>query len=127
MDDKRAGELLNQEENRLQALRSELAGGLRAEDEQDDLAELSSADQHPAEVGTETFNRSRDLSTLEQVDGELEDIKRARERLARGGYGTCEACGEPISDERLEVEPGARYCVEHQRVAEAEARAGFTR
>jgi RNA polymerase-binding transcription factor DksA len=43
----------------------------------------------------------------------LEDIRRARQRIADGTYGACEVCGKPIPDERLEARPWAVRCVEH--------------
>ena len=41
----------------------------------------------------------------------LDDIEHALERLAKGTYGHCEACGVPMPFERLEAIPAARYCV----------------
>lgn len=110
---------LSDERQRLQALQRDLAA-VRDEDQQDDLSELSSVDQHPAEVGTETFERERDLSTLEQVEAELDEVAAAFERLDAGTYGTCEACGRPIGEERLQALPFTRFCVEDQQRAEAD-------
>jgi len=47
----------------------------------------------------------------------------AAHRLDRGTYGTCQACGRPIGDERLEALPATRFCVEDQ--AKAEREPGF--
>jgi RNA polymerase-binding transcription factor DksA len=77
--------------------------------------ELSSYDQHPADQGTETFEQEKALSILEQHQAELKDVLRAFKRLEEGAYGSCEACGEPIADARLEARPAARYCVEDQK------------
>src|SRR5207302_7064081 len=96
--------------------------GLTRETEDESLSELSSLDQHPADVGTETFNRERDLSILESVEAELADVEHALRRLDDGTYGTCEACGKPIGDERLEAQPAARFCLADQSAAEREAR-----
>ncbi|MGQ0617796.1 MAG: TraR/DksA family transcriptional regulator [Acidimicrobiia bacterium] len=63
----------------------------------------------------------RGLSILEQIEAEFADIDRALERLDRGTYGRCEACHEPIGDERLEALPAARFCLRHQADAEAGA------
>jgi RNA polymerase-binding transcription factor DksA len=41
-------------------------------------------------------------------------VERALERLDDGTYGTCEACGVALPDERLDVAPAARFCTEHQ-------------
>ncbi|MDQ3569651.1 MAG: TraR/DksA C4-type zinc finger protein [Actinomycetota bacterium] len=115
---------LDEERARLEGLREGfLQEGLTSETEQESLAELSSVDQHQADTGTETFNRERDLSILESLEGELADIELALGRLDEGTYGTCEACGRPIDDARLEAMPAARFCLEDQTAAEREARA----
>ena len=77
-------------------------------------SELSKVDQHPSELGTETFERERDLTALTIVEAELEDIQLALRRIEDGSYGKCEECGKPIGDERLEAKPWARYCIVHQ-------------
>ncbi len=123
MDSETARPRLSQEEARLRALRDDfLAEGLTSESEVESVAELSGVDQHQADLGTETFNRERDLSILERVEAELADVEDALRRLDQGTYGLCEACGRPISDDRLEAQPAARFCVEDQEKAEREAR-----
>lgn len=84
----------------------------------DAIADLSSPTQHPADLGTETFERAKDLSILASLDGQLADLDRAMERLERGRYGVCEACGERISDARLEALPATRFCLPDQAAAE---------
>ncbi len=74
-------------------------------------------------MGTETFEREKDLSILENVESELADIEHALRRIAEGTYGTCEACGRPIDEARLEAMPAARLCVEDQAAAERQAKA----
>ncbi len=114
---------LDDERTRLGRIRDEfVADGLTSESEEDSLGELSSADQHQADVGTETFNRERDLSILESVQAELADVEHALRRLDEGTYGICEACGRPIDDSRLEAMPAARFCLEDQATAEREVR-----
>lgn len=122
MDADEARTRLTEERQRLESLR-EGFDDLNAESEEASLGELSSVDQHQADIGTETFNRERDLSILENVEAELADIEHAIRRLDEGTYGTCEACGKPIDDARLEAIPAARFCLEDQAVAEREARA----
>lgn len=41
------------------------------------------------------------------------EIKHALEKIESGIYGTCEVNGEPIEEERLEVNPAARTCKKH--------------
>jgi RNA polymerase-binding transcription factor DksA len=123
MDTDEAGRRLEQERERLGELREDFAlEHLQSESEQENLSELSTAAQHQADLGTETFDRERDLSILEQVEAELADVEHALERLENGSYGTCEACGRPIDEARLEAQPATRFCVDDQAAAEREAR-----
>jgi len=123
MDPAHARKLLDGERDRLSEVRDGFRGqGLDAETEAESIAELSDNAQHQADVGTETFDRERDLSILEQVEAELTDIEHALSRLDDGTYGRCEACGEPIEDARLEALPAARFCLAHQAAVEADAR-----
>ena len=57
-----------------------------------------------------------DLDVLEGIEVELADVSRALERLDEGTYGTCEACGAALPDERLAQAPAARFCDDHQPV-----------
>lgn len=104
--------------DRLLALRSSLLG-------QDSPAsagspEPSGNEEHPADIASETFERSKDLSILLGVEAGLVDVERASDRLASGTYGICEACGKPINPGRLEVLPAARYCTKDQARMERE-------
>ncbi len=117
-----AREHLESEQERLGGLHQTLLeASLRSRSEQEDLSELSAADQHPAEMGTETFDRERDLAIVESVEAELEEIQAALERLDSGTYGLCEACGKAIGEQRLASVPAARFCLDDQRIAEEEA------
>lgn len=115
MDEARARELINKEKERIQALvREREAEGITTQAEGEQLSELADYDQHQAELGTETFEREKDFSLLEQLEAELDDLDYALRKLDEGTYGTCEACGKEIPAERLEAVPGARLCVEDQ-------------
>ena len=123
MDSEQVRPRLTEERARLEGLRDDfVTQGLTAESEEDSLSELSSVDQHQADVGTETFHREADLSILERVEAELDEVEHALRRLDDGTYGTCEACGKPIGEARLEAQPAARFCLEDQALAEREAR-----
>ena len=92
-----------------------LAARLRQEEADPvESGELSTADQHPAELGSETFERELELTTLTIVEGELKEIDDALRRLDHGSYDICEECGKPIDEARLEAVPWARYCVVDQ-------------
>jgi DnaK suppressor protein len=122
MDKATASRRLEEERTRLQGVRD----GLQREQDEGSSetgGELSSVDQHPGDSGTETFEMEKNVSLLEQVDDELREIEAAFQRLKRGTYGTCQACGKPIGDARLEAMPATRFCVEDQ--AKAERQAGY--
>jgi RNA polymerase-binding transcription factor DksA len=121
MEPDEARNMLAEERDRLEGVRAGFdADHLREESEDESTSELSHLAQHQADVASETFEREKDFSILEQVEAELSDVQRALQRLDDGTYGTCEACRQPIGDERLAAQPAARFCVAHQ--VEAEAR-----
>jgi RNA polymerase-binding transcription factor DksA len=123
VDEQEARDRLAAERDRLEGLRRGFDGEhLHDESEDESTSELSHVDNHPADHGSETFEREKDFSILEQVEAELDDVDRALRRLDDGSYGTCQACGEQIADARLEAVPAARFCVVHQDAAEHQLR-----
>ncbi|MCL6583982.1 MAG: TraR/DksA C4-type zinc finger protein [bacterium] len=44
----------------------------------------------------------------------MKNIEEAMLRLARGEYGLCQRCGQPIEERRLEALPFVRYCFDCQ-------------
>jgi DnaK suppressor protein len=52
----------------------------------------------------------------------LRDVISALQRIEDGSFGTCERCGEPIGDKRLDALPFARHCIDCQRAVEQEER-----
>lgn len=75
--------------------------------------ELSAYDNHPADLGTETYERGKDIALLENAERHLTDINEALSRMEQGTYGTCRTCGKAIPYERLQVVPTTAYCVDH--------------
>lgn len=127
MDADAARERLDEERSRLQHVRDTFDGEHLSDESRDEsVSELSHADQHPADSASETFEREKDISILEQVEAELRDVEAALRHLDDGVYGRCEACGGDIGDERLEAMPAARFCVAHQRQAEHQRQADRT-
>jgi DnaK suppressor protein len=121
-DRKRDRALLDEERSRLLELRESLTEA--TEDVEREPMGDPSAGDHIADAGSEMFERSRDLSIVQDLDAQLADIEHARSRLANGTYGTCEACGRPIDPARLAARPATRFCIEDQQGAEREIRAG---
>lgn len=79
----------------------------------ENTGELSGIDNHPADVGTEMFERSKDFAIDELHEMELERIHTALAHMEKGTYGVCVVCGQPIPFERLEAVPSTMYCVQH--------------
>jgi YteA family regulatory protein len=78
------------------------------------VGELSGYDNHPADLGTEMFERGKDLALNEADERHLQEIEAALNRMEQGTYGICKQCGQEIPFERLEAMPTAEYCVEHR-------------
>jgi YteA family regulatory protein len=114
MDAEHARQLIVRERERLESLVLEReAEGIGTESETENISELSSLDQHPGDIATETFEREKDFSLLEQLEAEIEDLDAALRKIEEGTYGICEVCGREIDPERLEAIPGTRTCIEH--------------
>jgi RNA polymerase-binding transcription factor len=115
LDAKHARKLLRAEQQRIQReleeLRSESGGD-----------ELSTADQHPADAGTELFEEERDQSMIDRLEQELEAISRAMKRVEDGTFGLSVESGKPIPDARLEAVPHAERTVDEQARFETEHR-----
>lgn len=73
--------------------------------------ELSSYDNHPAELGTEVFNLGMNLNLKANEKNQIKEIKRAVGKIDKGTFGICEACKSEIPEERLEVRPYVRLCI----------------
>jgi RNA polymerase-binding transcription factor DksA len=100
-------ERLEAEQQRVQGLIENLKSELGTS-ENDDISELADYDQHPADTASETFEREKDLSILEQLENELAELQAALERVDAGTYGIDEETGEPIDPARLAAIPTAR-------------------
>jgi len=59
-----------------------------------------------------TEERSRVIAVVRALRSNLHDVDRALMKLDAGTYGTCERCGEPIGEERLEAIPWALLCID---------------
>jgi DnaK suppressor protein len=114
--------VLDEERSRLLGLKESLTEA--TEDVEREPTGDPSAGGHLADAGSEMFERSRDLSIVEDLDAQLADIEHAKARLENGSYGTCEACGKPIGAARLAARPATRFCLEDQQGAERDVQIG---
>jgi RNA polymerase-binding transcription factor DksA len=114
-DSDQARERLETEQQRVEGLIQSVRGELGDSGENEQVSELADYDQHPADTGSETFEREKDLSILEQLESELAEIQAALRRIDEGTYGLDEVTGDPIPPERLEAVPTARTNVDTER------------
>lgn len=105
---------LLQEKSELEARVSENGHFGLASSYRESTGELSGIDNHPADAGTEMFERSKDIALLEKEALRLERVDAALARMDSGEYGRCVACGTFIPYERLDALPTAVYCIEHE-------------
>ena len=82
------------------------------------IGELSTYDNHPADLGSETFERSKDSALADNALVLLDRIDGALERIEQGSYGICESCGQPITSARLTAVPYAARCLTCQQHVE---------
>lgn len=79
----------------------------------DAVGELSSVDNHPGDMGTELFERGKDLALNQHAEDELEAINKALHAMEDMTYGICRVCSLDIGYDRLRVVPEADTCVAH--------------
>ncbi|OGD23547.1 hypothetical protein A2Z10_00655 [Candidatus Azambacteria bacterium RBG_16_47_10] len=99
MDTSRFEKLLRDEKTKLGAEQKENA----KEDEFDNADHF-----FPEEEADQVEAHDIELSMDRTIGNSLEDIDAALERIEKGTYGTCEACGQAIDEARLEANPAAR-------------------
>ena len=92
--------------------RSALYGKDQEDDSIKDLGDQANT-AYTREFFFELGNGNREL---------LRDVEAALRKIEDGSFGSCERCGEPIAERRLDALPFARYCIDCQRVIEQEER-----
>ncbi|MCQ6558922.1 conjugal transfer protein TraR [Paenibacillus mendelii] len=90
----------------------EVDGG-SAESLRASTGELSTSDNHPADLGTETFERTRDMAVDRAFEEQLTKMSDALDRIQSGDYGKCLICSGEIGHDRLEAIPYTAYCIDH--------------
>lgn len=73
--------------------------------------ELSSYDNHPGDLGNETFEAEKNLSFRTREKFLLSEVQVALNKIEEGNYGLCEACHREIDKDRLELRPYSRLCI----------------
>lgn len=109
------GELIQQRLERAQRQRETLVAAIT--DMRTTRSLTLADDEHDPEGSTVSLDQARDVALLAQIEKSLSELNGARERLAAGTYGRCEACGRDIPAARLEARPEARLCLRHDRLS----------
>jgi RNA polymerase-binding transcription factor DksA len=68
-------------------------------------------DANFADSSQVTAERGEAEALATQLRETLVDVELAIQKLDDGSYGTCEVCGKPIGEPRLEAMPAARRCI----------------
>ncbi|MHB9024630.1 MAG: TraR/DksA C4-type zinc finger protein [Armatimonadota bacterium] len=82
--------------------------------ELEQVTEMSTYDDHPADLASETFEREKDMALEGNIQDLLEKVNVALEKLEDGTYGVCDSCGVEINPNRLEALPWASLCLNCQ-------------
>lgn len=114
-------EFMEQQRQRLVALREQLLGG-----EENNLARERAFQLQHGDEATEEEDTAQDMAQRE-VDQALHDvddrrianIERALQKIEDGSYGLSDLSGEPIPRTRLEAMPEAILTVQEERQREA--------
>lgn len=80
--------------------------------EEKPVAEGSGYEDDLVDVATETFEREKGLALESSVQGLLQMVEEALQKIRKKTYGVCEGCGRPIDANRLRAIPYARLCIQ---------------
>jgi DnaK suppressor protein len=98
-------------------LRREIAQQGIDPDSEDYVADLERGFADGAHTAAE---RGQTITLVHELRAGLVDMERALQKIAdgtHGTFGTCERCGQPIGEERLEAIPSARLCISCKQAA----------
>jgi DnaK suppressor protein len=95
----------------LEAKRTELLGQMGVLEEKPTDQGSISFGKRVGEGTAMAVDRLSQVGVHDRLQTTLADVERALTKLEEGSYGTCDVCGEPIAEERLEALPWAVRCV----------------
>ncbi len=105
---------LQEERERLEAELHEIVERTAHTAELEQAAELSTYDDHPADLASETFEREKDLALEGNIEDLLDKVNTALEKIDDSTYGLCDSCGVEINTSRIEALPWASLCLNCQ-------------
>jgi DnaK suppressor protein len=115
-------EFIEQQHQRLLALRSQLLGG-----EHNTLSDERQFQQQHGDEAEEFEEKAQDMARME-VDQAVQDVdahriahvERALQKIEDGSYGLSDLSGQPIPKARLESTPEAIFTVQEERSQETD-------
>src|SRR3954454_6101203 len=69
-------------------------------------------DENFADSAQVAAEQGENLTLAASLRDQLADVETALVRLADGSYGSCEVCGNALTDARLEAMPATRFCID---------------
>jgi len=99
---------LESERKRLSEELEQLQASIRPADERREGSPFGKRE----EEATESFELEKKIALQKNLRDSLAEVEHALEKFEKGTYGLCDACGKPITPERLEVRPHAALCVD---------------
>lgn len=78
-----------------------------------EMADDETFDENHADSGQVAAEQGEHRALIANLRDQLDEIEHALNKMDEGTYGKCEASGEEIPFDRLEVMPATRYCIEH--------------
>lgn len=89
-----------------------------AKDPNDTGGGLSNLPTHPADRGSDEYDRELNTRKMLRLQSLLNEIDDAIDRIEDGTYGLCMGTGKPITIERLRAKPWAKYSLDYEREME---------
>ena len=74
--------------------------------------DVDTADENVVADKFEEYEGNRGVT--EKLEGQLNEVNAALDRITKGTYGICEICNKPIEKERLLANPSSRISIKHQ-------------
>lgn len=114
MDDGLTPEQIEHFRSRLRERFEALRHGVREEVRRSDsehFTDVAGEVHDPEEASVAHLVIDVDLANIDRHINEIREVEAALLRIARGGYGVCRECEQPIPFARLEANPIAERCI----------------
>lgn len=112
MDSALQDDLRKQLEEERDTERARLDGASPVEDGKS-VHNIERSEAGMADAGEQIRQRSERLGEIDHTESRLDKIEAALGKMDEGTYGTCDVCGDGISEDRLRALPLATRCIEH--------------